>query len=88
MANVLLTVRGVIETPYYDWGTRKYIEIRDANGTLYRAKVPFRYGRVMCNVTGLKTIQELEKGQEVQGLIERKSWDGEMHYVLISLGEL
>jgi hypothetical protein len=85
MVNII--IKGVIETPYYDWGTRKYIEILGDDGALYRAKVPFRYGRVMCNVTGLKTIQELEKGDEVQGLLERKSWDGVTHYVLISLGQ-
>ena len=85
MVNII--IEGVIETPYYDWGTRKYIEIRTDDGVVYRAKVPFRYGRVMCNVTGLKTIQELEKGTKVQGLVERKSWDGATHYVIISLGQ-
>jgi hypothetical protein len=85
MVNII--IKGVVETPYYDWGTRKYIEIRSDDGTLFRAKVPFRYGRVMCNVTGLKTVQELEKGDEVRGLLERKSWDGATHYVLISLGQ-
>ena len=80
-------IEGVIETPYYDWGTRKYIEIRTDDGVVYRAKVPFRYGRVMCNVTGLKTIQELEKGERVRGMIERKTWDGETHHVIISLGQ-
>ena len=85
MVNIIID--GVIETPYYEWGTRKYIEIRTDDGVVYRAKVPFRYGRVMCNVTGLKTIQELEKGARVQGLVERKSWDGATHYVIISLGQ-
>jgi hypothetical protein len=85
MVNII--IKGVVETPYYDWGTRKYIEILSDDGALYRAKVPFRYGRVMCNVTGLKTIQELEKGDEVRGLLERKSWDGVTHYVIISLGQ-
>jgi hypothetical protein len=85
MVNII--VGGIIETPYYDWNGRKYIEILSDDGALYRAKVPFRYGRVMCNVTGLKTIQELEKGDEVQGLLERKSWDGATHYVIISLGQ-
>lgn len=83
----MLTVNGVVETPYYDWGTRRYMEIKTEEGAVYRVKVPFRYGRVMCNVTGLKTIQELEKGDAVRGLIERKSWDGTTHYVLISLGQ-
>ena len=87
MASSLLTVTGVIETPYYDGGGRKYIEVRSDDGTLFRVKVPFRYGRVMCNVTGLKTIQELEKGEVVRGLLERKSWDGATHYVIISLGQ-
>jgi len=85
MVNII--IEGVIETPYYEWGTRKYIEIRADDGVVYRAKVPFRYGRVMCHVTGLKTVQELEKGDEVQGLVERKSWDGATHYVIISLGQ-
>lgn len=85
MVNII--IKGVVETPYYDWGTRKYIEILSDDGALYRAKVPFRYGRVMCNVTGLKAVQELVKGDEVQGLLERKSWDGATHYVIISLGQ-
>lgn len=85
MVNII--IKGVVETPYYDWAGRKYVEILSDSGALYRAKVPFRYGRVMCNVTGLKTIQELEKGAEVQGLLERKSWDGTTHYVIISLGQ-
>jgi hypothetical protein len=41
----------------------------------------------MCHVTGLKTVQELEKGDEVRGLLERKSWDGATHYVIIALGQ-
>lgn len=84
---VVLMMTGVVETPYYDWGTRKYIEVRNEDGVVFRAKVPFRYGRVMCGVTGLKTIQELEKGERVKGVIERKTWDGATHYVLISLGQ-
>ena len=84
---VVLMMTGVVETPYYDWGTRKYIEVRNEDGVVVRAKVPFRYGRVMCSVTGLKTIQELEKGERVKGVIERKTWDGATHYVLISLGQ-
>ena len=85
MTNII--IEGVIETPYYDWNGRKYVEILSADGALYRAKVPFRYGRVMCHVTGLKTVQELVKGDEVRGLLERKSWDGATHYVIISLGQ-
>lgn len=85
MVNVI--VEGVIETPYYDWGLRKYIAIRGDDGGLYRAKVPFRYGRVMCNVTGLKTIQEFEKGDRIWVMLEKKVWDGVEHLVIISLAQ-
>lgn len=83
---VMLTVKGVVETPYYEWGPRRYIEVRGDDGALYRIKVPFRYGRVMCNMTGLKTIQEFEKGDGIRVMIDRKMWDGTTHLVLISAG--
>jgi len=50
-----------------------------------RVKVPWRYGRVMCRVEGLKTIQELQKGDEVEVTLERKTWDGLEHWVLSSI---
>ena len=31
-------------------------------GNLLKVKIPFRYNRVMCKVTGQKTIQEMVKG--------------------------
>ncbi len=37
-----------------------------SDGKLRRTKIPFRYNRVMCKVTGDKTIQELVKGDQVQ----------------------
>lgn len=83
---VMLTVKGVVETPYYEWGTRRYIEVRGEDGALHRIKVPFRYGRVMCNMTGLKTIQEFKKGDEIRVTIDKKLWDGASHLVLISAG--
>ena len=82
----MLTVKGVVETPYYEWGTRRYIEVLSDEGQVHRIKVPFRYGRVMCNMTGLKTIQEFQKGDGIRVMIDRKTWDGATHLVLISAG--
>lgn len=66
----------------YDVNGRKYIEI--GGMTL---KVPWRYGRVTgVEVTGLKTIQELKKGDSVKKLsFETKTWNGETFYVLKSI---
>ena len=79
-------MRGIVHTPYYDWDGRKYMELSLENqGSLVRVKVPWRYGRVMCRVEGLKTIQELQKGDEVEVTLERKTWDGLEHWVISSL---
>jgi len=79
-------MRGIVHTPYYDWDGRKYLEISCEGGPgPQRVKVPFRYGRVMCRVEGLKTIQELQKGDEVEVTLERKTWDGLEHWVLSSI---
>ena len=76
-------MRGVVHTPYYDWDGRKYMEVVFTESkTPTRIKVPFRYGRVMCRVEGLKTVQELKKGDEIHIEIERKTWDGLEHWVL------
>jgi hypothetical protein len=50
-----------------------------------RVKVPWRYGRVMCRVEGLRTIQELQKGDQVEITLEKKTWDGLEHWVLSSI---
>ena len=44
------------------------------NGNLLKVKIPFRYNRVMCNVTGQKTIQEMVKGDRVQVEIKYCGW--------------
>jgi hypothetical protein len=80
-------MKAVVETPYYDWDGRKYIEFRIENRTM-RVKIPFRYGRIMCRVHGLKTIQELQKGEEVEVTIGYKMWDGEKYLVLESIAEV
>jgi len=75
---------GVVYTPYYDWTGRKYLEVL-IDGRVTRIKVPFRYGRVMCRTEGLKTVQELQKGDQIEIEIERKSWDGVDHLILKSV---
>jgi hypothetical protein len=77
-------MKAVVHTPYYDWDGRKYFEL-EIDGKVARIKVPFRYGRVMCRVNGLKTIQELQKGDQVEITLEKKTWDGLEHWVLSSI---
>jgi len=77
-------VRAIVHTPYYDWDGRKYLEVL-IEGRVTRVKVPFRYGRVMCRVFGTKTVQELQKGDQIEIEIERKSWDGVDHLILKSV---
>lgn len=80
-------VLAVLHTPYYDWDGRKYIEFLIEN-KVTRVKIPFRYGRVMCQIEGLKTVQELQKGDEIEIEIERKSWEGVDHLILKSVREI
>ena len=83
-------MRATIVTPYYDWDGRKYLELETKSEglvipTVLRIKVPFRYGRVMCRVDGLKTVQELQRGDQVEVTLEKKTWDGLEHWVLASI---
>jgi hypothetical protein len=80
-------MKATLVTPYYDWDGRKYLELNLENqGSLVlRVKVPWRYGRVMCRVEGLRTIQELQKGDQVEITLEKKTWDGLEHWVLSSI---
>jgi hypothetical protein len=61
----------------YSIGERRYIDIDGE-----RIKIPWRYGRVMCKVNGLRTIQELKEGDEVRAIIELRFWDHENYKVL------
>jgi hypothetical protein len=81
-------VRAEVARPYWDWEGRKYIELKFEDGRVVRAKVPFRYGRVMCRVDGLVPIQELELGASVQVLLEKKIWNGVTHWVILSISFL
>lgn len=60
---------GVVVHPWYDVNGRKYIDI-ELEGLVRRVKVPFRYNRVMCNVTGLTPIQSIPIGTRVDCLVE------------------
>ena len=80
-------MKASVHTPYYDWDGRKYLELV-IDGRLTRVKVPFRYGRVMCRIEGLKTVQELQKGDEIEIEIEKKIWDGVNHWILTSVREI
>jgi hypothetical protein len=80
-------MKATVHTPYYDWDGRKYLEIL-IEGRVTRIKVPFRYGRVMCTCEGLKTVQELQKGDQIEIEIEKKPWDGIDHLILKSFREI
>jgi len=75
-----------VHTPYYDWDGRKYLELEIEN-KITRVKVPFRYGRVMCRVDGLRTVQELQKGDLIEVQLEKKIWDGIEYWILSSVKE-
>jgi hypothetical protein len=72
-----------VATPYYDWDGRKYMELAREDSKIVRVKVPFRYGRVGCRVEGLKTVQELQRGDPVRVELGKKSWDG-LEYLILS----
>jgi uncharacterized protein YunC (DUF1805 family) len=73
-------MKGVVTRPMYIWDERRYIEISSV-----RLKVPFRYGRVMCRVEGIKTVQELVKGDGVEFTYKITNWDGIEYFVLESI---
>jgi hypothetical protein len=77
-------MRATVVSPFYDWDGRKYLELKIQN-KVCRVKVPWRYGRVMCRIEGLRTVQELQKDDEVDITLEKKTWDGLEHWVLSSI---
>ncbi|MDB4588374.1 hypothetical protein N9095_00180 [bacterium] len=53
--------------------TSDYIHNKFMNplkGNILKVKVPYRYNRVTCKVGGIKTIQEMQKGDSVNVHIE------------------
>jgi len=75
---------GTIHRPFWDWEGRKYIEVLSGNQVL-RIKIPFRYGRVMAKVHGVRPIQDLKLGEPVKVQFENKIWQGQTHRVLVML---
>jgi hypothetical protein len=76
-----------IHRAMYDWGGRKYLELETDTHKVLRVKIPWRYGRVMCKIDGIKTVQEFQKGDRVQVTISTKIWDGIEYSVLESIKE-
>ena len=76
-----MEVRCKVIRPFYDWDGRKYLELESDQGH-FRVKVPFRYGRVMCHTDGLRTIQEVQEGEEILAFMEKKFWDGQAFWIL------
>lgn len=75
-----------ITRPFYDWDGRKYIEFEDEiTGSRVRAKVPWRYNRVMCHIDGIRPIQDFRSGESVEVLFDKKVWDGENYWILMSI---
>jgi len=73
-----------ITTPWYDVEGRKYINL-EIDGQVIRAKVPWRYGRVMCKVSGIRPIQELQLNETIEVILDKKYWDGNIYHVIINL---
>lgn len=82
-----ILVTGTVQSPFWEWRGRRYIEILDQNQKVFRVKVPFRYGRVMAHMSGLKTIQEFAQGDPIQVYLEKKLWGPDEYWVLISASE-
>ena len=76
--------RAIIKRSWYDIQGRKYLNL-EFGGTTKQVKVPFRYNRVMCRVSGLTPVQDMPEGLEVDCDIEIKHWDGESYWVLRSI---
>jgi hypothetical protein len=75
--------------PFYDWDGRKYLELESRDmGLHFRVKVPFRYGRVMCKADGLRTIQEIKQDEIIIAFMEKKVWDGDVHWILHGFREV
>ena len=80
-------MRATVARPMYDWDGRKYLELNLEGSVIQRVKVPWRYGRVMCRIEGLKTVQELQTGDQVEFTTKIVNWDGLEHLVLESIKE-
>ena len=55
--------------PWYEVNGRKYIDL-ELDGLVRRVKIPFRYNRVMCHVSGIVPIQSIQTGAQVECFVE------------------
>jgi len=62
-------IQGTVSRAWYDVNGRKYIDL-ELNGTIHRVKIPFRYNRVMCRVSGIVPIQSIPIETRVDCVIE------------------
>lgn len=80
-------VVAVIAKAYHDWDGRKYLEL-SIDDNIIRAKIPYRYNRVMCRVHGIRPVQDFKSGEKVEVLLEKKHWDGEIYWIVRSIRSL
>jgi hypothetical protein len=80
-------VVAVITKAYHDWDGRKYLEL-SIDDNIIRAKIPYRYNRVMCRVHGIRPVQDFSAGEKVEVLLEKKHWDGEIYWIVRSIRSL
>lgn len=76
-----MNVTARVFKPFYDLHGRKYIDLI-VDGEVTRVKVPFRYNRVMCHVSGIIPVQELKEGMILDVYLEKVIWEGDIHWVL------
>ena len=68
-------LQGPIIKQIHDLSKKPVVRLVDPlHGNILRVKVPFRYRRVMCCVSGDKTIQELVKGDTVAVELKFCGW--------------
>jgi len=77
-------MKATIFRPMYDWDGRRYLDLQFEN-KIHKVKVPWRYGRVMCRVSGDKTVQELQHGDAVRVTLKTVTWEGLEHLVISSI---
>jgi hypothetical protein len=80
-------MQALVVNPWYDRDGRKYVDL-EINGEFRNVKVPFRYGRVMCKVDGIRPVQDLRADEVVQVTLDKKTWEGQVHWVLASIKPL
>ena len=78
---------GTIHKPWYDLDGRKYIDLQ-VGADIFKIKIPFRYGRTVCMVEGIRPILDLKLGEAVSFEFESKIWNGQEYMILKSITPL